>query len=145
MTHVSYRGNAPAITDVIAGHLPTMFSNLSDAIPFAKSGDVRLLAVSSSKRAPQIPDVPTVAESGLPGFEVLTWNGLMAPASTPPEIIDKIAGEIGHAVKDPNFVARLDDYGAEPLGNTPKQFAAMIASDITMWSDTVKSVGLDLK
>jgi tripartite-type tricarboxylate transporter receptor subunit TctC len=145
MTNVSYRGNAPAITDVIAGHLPTMFSNVSDALPFAASGAVRLLAVSSSKRAPQIPDVPTVAESGFPGFEVLTWNGLMAPAATPPEIVDKIAAEIWRAVKDPKFIARLDDYGADPLGDTPAQFAAMIASDITMWSDAVKSVGLARK
>jgi tripartite-type tricarboxylate transporter receptor subunit TctC len=145
MTNVSYRGNAPAITDVIAGHLPTMFSNISDAIPFAQSGAVRLLGVSSAHRAPQLPDVPTVAESGFPGFEVLTWNGLMAPATTAPEIVGKIADEIARAVKDPKFVARLDDYGADPLGNTPKEFTAMIASDISMWSDAVKSVGLDHK
>src|SRR5713101_226678 len=90
MTNVSYRGNAPALTDVIAGHLPTMFSNLSDALPHAATGAVRLLAVSSDKRAPQIPDVPTVAESGFPGFNVLTWNGLMAPAATPNAIVDRI-------------------------------------------------------
>jgi tripartite-type tricarboxylate transporter receptor subunit TctC len=142
MTNVSYRGNAPAITDVIAGHLPTMFSNISDALPHAASGAVRLLAVSSARRAPQLPNVPTVAESGFPGFDVLTWNGLLAPAGTPPEVIDKIAGEIGRAVKDPEFVARLDSYGADPLGNTPKEFAAMIGHDLALWSDAVKSVGL---
>jgi tripartite-type tricarboxylate transporter receptor subunit TctC len=142
MTNVSYRGNAPALTDVVAGHLPTMFSNISDAIPQASAGAIRLLAVSSKNRSPQIPDVPTVAESGFPGFDVLTWNGLMAPAGTPKEIIDKMAAEIGRAVKDPQFVAKLDQMGAEPLGNTPEEFGAMIAAETALWADTVKSLGL---
>src|SRR5712675_826545 len=101
MQNVSYRGNAPALNDVIAGHLPTMFSNVSDALPHAASGSIRLLAVSSEKRVAQIPDVPTVAESGYPQFKTLTWNGLMAPAGTPRAIVDKIAGEVARAVKDP--------------------------------------------
>src|SRR5262249_39213975 len=84
MTNVSYRGNAPALTDVMAGHLPVMFSNISDALPHAASGAIRPLAVSNAARARQLPDVPTVAESGFLGFNVLTWNGLMAPAGTPP-------------------------------------------------------------
>jgi tripartite-type tricarboxylate transporter receptor subunit TctC len=142
MTNVSYRGNAPALTDVVAGHLPTMFSNISDAIPQASSGAIRLLAVSSKDRARQIPDVPTLAESGFPGFDVLTWNGLMAPAGTPKEIIDKIAAEIGRAVKDPQFVDKLDQLGADPLGNTPAQFAAMVATETALWADTIKTLGL---
>src|SRR5262249_7192483 len=97
---------------------------------------------SSKQRARQIPDVPTVAESGFPGFNVLTWNGLMAPAGTPKEIVDKIAGEIGRAVKDPAFVARLDQLGADPLGNTPEEFGGMIASETALWADTVKSRAL---
>ena len=142
MTNVSYRGNAPALTDVVAGHLQTMFSNISDAIPQAASGSVRLLGVSSDKRAPQIPDVPTIAESGFPGFNVLTWNGLMAPAGTPKDIVNKIAGELGRAAKDPQFVARLEQYGADPLSNTPEEFAALIAADLAVWSDVIKSTGL---
>jgi tripartite-type tricarboxylate transporter receptor subunit TctC len=142
MTNVSYRGNAPALTDVVAGHLPTMFSNISDAIPQASAGAIRLLAVSSKRRSPQIPDVPTVAESGFPGFDLLTWNGLMAPAGTPKDIVDKVATEIGRAVKDPQFVAKLDQMGAEPLGNTPDEFAAMIATETALWAETVKSLGL---
>jgi tripartite-type tricarboxylate transporter receptor subunit TctC len=142
MTNVSYRGNAPALTDVVAGHLPAMFSNISDAIPQASSGAIRLLAVSSKDRARQIPDVPTLAESGFPGFDVLTWNGLMAPAGTPKEIIDKIAAEIGRAVKDPQFVDKLDQLGADPLGNTPAQFAAMVATETALWADTIKALGL---
>jgi tripartite-type tricarboxylate transporter receptor subunit TctC len=142
MSNVSYRGNAPALTDVVAGHLPTMFSNISDAIPQAAAGSVRLLAVSSRGRAPQLPDVPTVAESGFPGFNVITWNGLMAPAGTPKDIVDKIAAEIGRAVKDQQFVARLEQYGADPLGNTPAEFGAMVAADTALWADTIQSLGL---
>ena len=141
MTNVSYRGNAP-VTDVVAGHLQTMFSNISDAIPQAASGSVRMLGVSSEKRVPQIPDVPTIAESGFPGFNVLTWNGLIAPAGTPKDIVNKIAGEMGRAAKDPQFLARLEQYGADPLSNTPEEFAALIAADLAAWSDVIKSTGL---
>jgi tripartite-type tricarboxylate transporter receptor subunit TctC len=142
MTNVSYRGNAPAMNDVIAGHLPTMFSNVSDALPHAASGAIRLLAVSSERREPQLPDVPTIAESGFPGFNVLTWNGLAAPANTPREIVDKIAGEIGRAAQDPQFVDRLKSAGADPLGNTPDQFAAMIKADTATWANAVALAGL---
>jgi tripartite-type tricarboxylate transporter receptor subunit TctC len=142
MTNVSYRGNAPALTDVVAGHLPTMFSSIADAIPQAAAGAIRLLAVSGKERAPQLPDVPTVAESGFPGFNVLTWNGLMAPAGTPEGVVDKIAAEIGHSVKDPQFAARLDEYGVDPLGNTPAEFRAMVAADTDLWAETVQSLGL---
>jgi len=142
MSNVSYRGNAPALTDVVAGHLPAMFSNISDAMPQAAAGSVRLLAVSSKERAPQLPDVPTVAESGFPDFNVLTWNGLMAPAGTPRDIVDKIAAEIGRAVKDRQLAARLEQYGADPLGNTPAEFSAMVAADTVLWADTIQSLGL---
>jgi tripartite-type tricarboxylate transporter receptor subunit TctC len=144
MTNVSYRGNAPAMTDVVAGHLPTMFSNISDAIPQAAAGAIRLLAVSTKSRSAQLPDIPTVAESGFPGFDLATWNGLLAPAGTPKEIIDKMAAELGRAVKDPRFVAKLDQMGAQPVGNTPAEFGTMIATETALWADTVKSLGLKL-
>ncbi len=142
MTNVSYRGNAPALTDVIAGHLQMMFSNVSDALPQAQAGAVRLLAVSSPQRAPQIPDVPTVAESGFPGFNVQTWNGLVAPAGTPKPIVDRLAKEVAEAVKDPKFIERLETYGVDPVGDTPAEFAKTIASDVALWSDAVKMTGL---
>jgi tripartite-type tricarboxylate transporter receptor subunit TctC len=142
MTNVSYRGNAPAMNDVIAGHLKTMFSNVSDALPHATSGAIRLLAVSTAQREPQIPDVPTVAESGFPGFNVVTWNGLVAPAGTPRDIVDKIAGEIRRATDGPDFAGRLKGAGANPLGNTPDEFAAMIKVDIATWAEAVALTGL---
>ena len=142
MTNVSYRGNAPALTDVIAGHLPTMFSNLSDALPHAQSGAIRILAVSSNVRVPQLSDVPTVSELGYPGYNAVTWNGLMAPAATPKPIVDKIAGEIAKASKDKAFVERLGKFGADPSGITPAQFAELIAADLKLWAEAVAVAGV---
>ncbi len=142
MTNVSYRGNAPALTDVIAGHLPTMFSNLSDALPHAQSGAIRILAVSSETRVPQLPDVPTVAELGYPGYKAVTWNGLMAPAATPKPIVDKIAGELAKAAKDPAFVDKLAKLGADPSNLTPAQFAELVAADLKQWAEAVAIAGV---
>ena len=89
-----------------------------------------------------MPEVPTIAELGFPGFNVLTWNGVLAPAGTPRPIVDKIAAEIRRMVKDPQFLARLEQYGADPVGNTPEEFSAMIASETAVWANTVKSLGL---
>ena len=142
MANVNYRGNAPAMADVVAGHLPAMFSNLSDAMPHAASGAIRLLAMSSASRVPQVPDVPTVAESGFPGYNMITWNGLMAPAGTQRAIVDRIAGEISAAIHDPKFVERLVNFGVDPLGNSPDKFAAMVAADATQWAEAVQIAGI---
>jgi tripartite-type tricarboxylate transporter receptor subunit TctC len=145
MQNVSYRGNAPALNDVIAGHLPAMLSNISDAVPRADSGTIRLLAVSTETRAPQLPHVPTFAESGFPGFDVVTWNGLMAPSGTPRDIVGMIAQEIRKAAGDPIFVRRLDGYGAAPLVNTPEDFRTLIAADTKLWAEAVKFSGIKLQ
>ena len=142
MVHAPYKGNAPALADIIAGHIPAMFSNLSDALPHATAGNIRLLAVSSAARVPQIADVPTVSESGYPEYKTLTWNGLIAPAGTPKHIIDKMSASIAHATKDAKFSERLASYGTDALGNTPDEFRAMIASDIQLWSEAVKVAGV---
>ncbi len=142
MIHVAYKGNAPAMSDVIAGHVVAMFTNLSDALPQSAAGGIRLLAVSGETRVAQIPDVPTVKESGFPQFKTLTWNGLMAPRGTPPAIIAALAKEVARAVKDPKIVERFASYGVDPLGNSPEEFAAMIASDITLWTDAVNAAGV---
>jgi len=145
MQNVSYRGNAPALNDVIAGHLPAMFSNISDAVPHAESGAIRLLAVSTNSRAPQLPNVPTFAESGFLGFNVITWNGLMAPSGTPRDIVGRIAQQIRKAAGDPIFARRLDGYGAAPLGNTPEDFRTMIATDTKLWTEAVKFSDIKLQ
>jgi tripartite-type tricarboxylate transporter receptor subunit TctC len=141
MVHAPYKGNAPALADVIAGHIPAMFSNLSDALPHATAGTIRLLAVSSSARAPQIPNVPTVSESGYPEYKTLTWNGLIAPAGTPKHIVGKVSASIARATKDAKFSEKLASFGADALGNTPEEFRAMIESDIRLWTEAVKLTG----
>jgi tripartite-type tricarboxylate transporter receptor subunit TctC len=119
-----------------------MFSNLSDALPQIAGGAVRPLAVSGSKRAAQIPNVPTVAESGYPNFNALTWNGLVAPAGTPKEIIDKMAKEVAAAIRDAKFTEKLAGYGVDPLGNTPEEFSTMIANDVKTWAAALDAAGI---
>jgi len=141
-TNVSYKGNVPALTDVVAGHLPAMFSGLGDALSQAESGAIRILAVASAQRSLQAPKVPTVAESGFPGFNAISWWGLMAPVGTPQSIVDRIASETAHATKEPKIVAQLTKFGVDPLGDTPAEFAAMISTDIKLWAEVVKLAGL---
>jgi tripartite-type tricarboxylate transporter receptor subunit TctC len=145
MTPVLYKGAAPALNDVIAGHVPTYFANFSEALPHADGTALRLLAVTGSQRAPQLPDVPTLSESGFPGFKTLTWNGLLAPAGTPREIVERIAQEVAAATRDAKFVDRLAGYGVDPLGNSPEEFAAMIATDLALWAEAVKIAGVQEK
>jgi tripartite-type tricarboxylate transporter receptor subunit TctC len=142
MTPVHYRGNAPALADVVAGHVPVMFSSLADALPQAQAGNVRLLAVSDTSRAAQVPDVPTVAEAGYQGYRVVTWNGLMAPAQTPRPIVSRIAAEVDRAVKDKAFAERLTKFGVDPLGNNPEQFARLIQEEIPLWIEAVAIAGV---
>ena len=142
MIHVPYKGNAPAMSDVVAGHVPAIFTNLSDALPQAAAGSIRLIGVSSETRAPQIPDVPTVAEQGFPTFKTRTWNALMAPAKTDPAIIARVATEVAAAAKDPGFAERLNHLGVDPLGNSPAEFAALIAADIPFWAEAVRVAGV---
>jgi tripartite-type tricarboxylate transporter receptor subunit TctC len=145
MTNVTYKGNQPALTDVIAGHVPCMFSLLGDALPQSENGAIRLIAVGSDLRSAKVPDVPTIGESGFPGFKAVSWYGLMAPANTPKSIVDRLALAIADAVRDPKFVEGLSAYTVDPLGNSPEQFAAMIAADIAFWNEAVKVAGLELR
>jgi tripartite-type tricarboxylate transporter receptor subunit TctC len=141
-TNVSYKGTAPALTDVVAGHLPAMFSLFGDGLSQMESGFVRMLAVSSAQRSAQAPNVPTIAEAGFPGFAITSWWGLLAPAGTPKPIVDRIAAEIAQATKDPKIVKQLTNFGVDPVGSSPAEFAAMISSDIALWADAVKLAGL---
>jgi tripartite-type tricarboxylate transporter receptor subunit TctC len=141
MLHVPYKGGAPAITDVLGNQVPVYFANLSEALPHA-GGALRALAVSATKRVAKLPDVPTVAESGYPGFRSETWNGLLAPAKTPQEVIDLLAAQTQNAAKDPVILQRFDGYGIDPIGANPKQFGDTIVADIAQWGAAVKAAGL---
>jgi tripartite-type tricarboxylate transporter receptor subunit TctC len=143
--HVPYKGGGPALADVIAGHVPMYFANLSEALPQVQGGTVRAIAVSSEERTLQMPDVPTVAESEFPGFHTATWNGLMAPAATPGDIVETLAGAIAKAVKDAAMIEKLKEYGVDPIGDDPQHFRLTIASDIAMWSQAIKLAGVTLQ
>jgi tripartite-type tricarboxylate transporter receptor subunit TctC len=144
MNAVSYRGTAPALTDIIGGHVPAMFIPLPEALPHVATGAVRMLALSDDRRATQAKDVPTIAESGYPGFRGVSWNGMMAPAKTPRPIIDRVANEFIKASKDPAFIKQLDKYGASPVSFTPEQFGKFVKEDMALWAEAVKVAGVTL-
>jgi tripartite-type tricarboxylate transporter receptor subunit TctC len=146
MTNVSYRGTAPALTDLIAGHIPTMFIPISEALPQARAGLIRMLAVSSGTRSREAPEVPTIAEQGFPGFDMVSWTGMMAPAGTPKDIIDRTAAEFGRALKDPQFIEHMHKAGVEPAADaSPTAFATFIAKEIPLWGEAVKIAGVTLQ
>jgi tripartite-type tricarboxylate transporter receptor subunit TctC len=142
MIHVPYKGGAPAITDLVGGHVAAYFGTRTDAVQQFVAGTIRLLAVSGESRSAQFPDVPTIAESGYPGFRTVTWNGLMAPARTPKPIIDKLADEVQRAIGDHAFARSLANIGVDPIGDSPEEFAATIAADIPVWAEAVRIAGV---
>jgi tripartite-type tricarboxylate transporter receptor subunit TctC len=145
MVHVPYQSGAPAMAAVVGGQVPVHLASLPDALPQAAAGHVRLLAVTSEKRLPQVPDVPTISESGFPGFKAATWNGLLAPAGTPRDIVERIAAEVARGLKDPKVSERFVSFGADPVSSSPDEFAAMIAAEIPLWAEAVQAAGAKVK
>ncbi len=145
MTPVMYKGGPAGLTDLIAGRVDAYFAGVSVVTPHATTGELKMLAVTSSTRARQIPQVPTLAESGFPGFKALLWTGLLAPAGTSAETVDRIAKEVARMVKDPGWGERLEKNGVDLLGSDPREFAAMIVEDTAFWKEALKSAGLEAK
>jgi tripartite-type tricarboxylate transporter receptor subunit TctC len=141
MTHVPYKGSAPALTDLMGGQVQVMFDNLPSSLPFIKAGKLRAIAVTSLKRAPALPDVPTISESGLPGFEASSWFGVLAPAGTPPGVVARINAEINKWLQSPEGKDQLLAQGAQAAGGTPEQFAAHIRAETEKWAKVVKASG----
>ena len=141
MTHVPYKGSSSALPDVMSGQVNVMFDNAPSVMPQIKGGKLKAIAVTSSKRSPALPNVPTIAESGLPGFEATSWFGVLAPAGTPKEIVDKLSHAIAKALQTPEMKDRLAAQGAEAVGNTSEQFAAHIKEEIDKWAKVVKASG----
>jgi tripartite-type tricarboxylate transporter receptor subunit TctC len=141
MVHVPYKGSAPAVTDLLGGQVNMMFDNMPSALPHVKAGKLRALGVTSAKRSPAVPDVPTIAEAGVKGYEASSWFGVLAPATTPKDIVAKLNAEIAKSLGTPEMKEKLSSQGAEPVGNTPEQFGAFIRAEIDKWAKVVKASG----
>jgi len=141
MVHVPYKGAAPALADLLGGQVQLMFSTMPPALPHVRDGQLRALAVTSAKRSPAAPELPTVDEIALPGFEANTWHGVVVPAGTAEAIVARLNREIVAILHLPDVVERLSDQGAEPVGSTPGEFAAYIRSETLKWAKVVRESG----
>jgi tripartite-type tricarboxylate transporter receptor subunit TctC len=141
LVHVPYKGTGPAMIDLIAGQITMMITGMTALMPHVKSGKLKLLGVATLKRLPSMPDVPTIAETGVPGFDANQWYGVLAPAATPRDIVMKLNTEIVRILRRPDVKERLAADGAEPIGNTPEEFGAFIKTEIARWAPVVKASG----
>jgi tripartite-type tricarboxylate transporter receptor subunit TctC len=139
MTHVPYKGLAPALTDLLSGEVQVMFSSAVAMLPQVKAGRLRAIAMTGAKRSPAIPSVPTVAESGLPGYETGSWYGVVVPAGTPKPAIDRLSKEIQAIVKSPDFTAKLNDEAVIPVGSTPEGFDKHIRTELARWAKVIQA------
>ena len=142
MTHVPYKAMGPALTDVIAGTVPLMFSGMSNVIAFVKDGKLRVYGVSTPKRSTAMPDAPTIAEAGLPGYGYAAWNGIVAPAATPPEVVRKLHSEFAKAIANPALRAKLASLGFDLVGAGPEEFGNLIKTDVARLGKLVRAAGI---
>jgi tripartite-type tricarboxylate transporter receptor subunit TctC len=138
MSHVPYKGGGPAVTDLIAGHIPCFVAVISTGIPPVRSGRARAIAVTGEKRAAALPDVPTIAESGVKGYAAVNWYGLLAPAKTPPAIIARLNKELVAALNTPDVVQQLKDRGIDATPTSPEEFRNFIHAEEKKWVDIIK-------
>lgn len=141
MLHIPYKGSAPAVTDLLGGQVESMFDNAPSALPHIQSGKLRPIAVTSAQRSPYLPDVPTIAESGYPGFDVQSWFAIVAPAGTPKPIIKQLNGALNKALNSPEVKQRLQELAATPEPGTPEKMAAFEAAEVKRWREVVKASG----
>jgi tripartite-type tricarboxylate transporter receptor subunit TctC len=145
VTHIPYRGSGPALVDVVAGRVPIMFDNLPSASEFIRAGTLRALAVTTRTRAPSFPDVPTMAEAGLEGYETYTWNALFAPKGTPPAIVARLNEAANKALADPGLQSRFKAFSAEIVGSTPEALTEHVKAELTKWEPVVTKAGIRLE
>lgn len=141
LVHVPYRGSAPAVTDLLGGQVQVMFDNIPSALPHVRAGKLKALATTGARRDPALPDLPTVAEAGVPGYESGVWFGLSVPVGTPREVINRINSEALKGLKAETFVKRMNELGYNLMGGTPEQMADLIKSEVSRWGPIVKSSG----
>jgi len=140
--HIPYKGSSPALTDLVAGQVAVFIGNMPPTVPLVKAGKLRALAVTTTAHSALMPELPTIAESGLPGYETVAWFGVLAPAGTPPEIVKRLSLEIGKIARSPEMRDKLLAMGAEPVGGTPEEFRAVIDRDIAKWKPLAQKVGI---
>ena len=145
ITHVPYKGTAPALIDLLSGQVQMLFSTMPSVVPHVKSGKLRGLGVSSVKRSEVVPDVPTIAEAGVPGFEVLNWQGIVVPKKTPDAIVQKLNRALLEALKSPETIKALANQGLDAAGGTPGEFGALIKSEIEKYGKVAKAANLRLE
>lgn len=145
MTHISYKGSGPALTDVMAGFVEVMFENLPSALPFINAGKLKVLAVTGKDRSPLLNAVPTLAESGFPGFDMVSWQALVAPAATPKAVIDKLNADVAKVLRTPEMKEKMFALGTEVVANTPEQFARYLRDETAKWSAIVRDSGIKLE
>ncbi|MCA3595795.1 MAG: tripartite tricarboxylate transporter substrate binding protein [Methylobacterium sp.] len=145
MQHIPYRGAGPALNDIVAGKVPVMFDNLPSATQHIQSGALRALAVTTKRRSPAMPDIPTMEEAGLPGYETLTWNALFAPPGTPRDVIAKLNNAANLAIADPAVAAKLRDLSATTIGSTPEQLGEHVKSELAKWGPIAKAAGASVE
>ncbi len=144
MVHIPYKGSGPALNDVIANQVPIMFDNLPSSSGHIKAGTLRALAVTTKERAASFPDIPTVAESGIPGYETYTWNALFAPAGTPAEVIARLNQSANTALKDPAVAERMKEFSATIVGSTPAELGAHVKAEIAKWTPVVRDAKIQM-
>jgi len=145
MTYIPYKGGAPAAAAAAAGDAQVTFANYSDALTHMKSGRLRALGMTSAKRFPQSPEVPTIAEAAIPGYQVESWNGLLAPAGTPPETVNRMAAAVQQGLKEPATKKRMEEMGTQPVGDTPAQFHSFLQAEVKKWGDFVRQSGIKVE
>ena len=141
LTHIPYKGSAPAVSDLLGNQIAIMFDNMPSVIPHVRSGKLRAIAITTAKRSPELPDVPTIAEAGVPGYEAVSWFGLFAPAATPKPVLDKLSTALSKVLANPEVQKKISAQGGETVNETPAQFAAFIRSETTKWGKVVKESG----
>jgi tripartite-type tricarboxylate transporter receptor subunit TctC len=137
MVHIPYKGNAPALTDLVGGHVDVIFNGLTSALPLIKGGKLRALAMTSLQRSAALPDVVTLDEAGLKGFQAVAWNGLNAPGRTPKDIVTKINADVLRILKSPELLDRLKAEGSDAVGNTPEQYGKFLKEEIEKWRKVI--------
>jgi tripartite-type tricarboxylate transporter receptor subunit TctC len=142
MTHVPYKGAGPGLVDTVAGHVSVMTPSIISGLPHVRGGRLRALGVTSAKRAGGVPDIPTIAEAGVPGYDAVQWFGVLAPTATPRAIVVRLHGEIVRVLQAADVKGRLSGDGADPVGNSPEEFAAFLSAETAKWAKVVKDAGI---